>query len=131
MKKTALINHRLSEVIAMMGHKDTMTIADSGLPIPKSVERIDLALTRGIPTFLDTLKVTLSELNVEEAIVASEMKNVSPEVYSEVKKILGDVPIVEVPHEELKLMTKDSMAVVRTGEYTPYCNIILRSGVVF
>lgn len=131
MKKTELINHRLSEVIAMMGHKDTITISDSGLPIPKETERIDLALTRGIPTFIDTLRVILTELNIEEAIIAKEMKEKSPEVYNEMKKILGDVPIIEVTHEELKDMTKDSMAVVRTGEYTPYCNIILRSGVVF
>jgi len=55
-KKTILINSRLSEVIASMGHTDTIAIADSGLPIPKGVERIDLALTRDIPRFLDTLK---------------------------------------------------------------------------
>jgi len=42
-KKTILINSRLSEVIASMGHTDTIAIADSGLPIPKGVERIDLA----------------------------------------------------------------------------------------
>ncbi|TZE80287.1 D-ribose pyranase [Calorimonas adulescens] len=131
MKKTTLINHRLSEVIAMMGHKDTITIADSGLPIPKGVERIDLALTRGIPSFLDTLRAVLSELNIEEAIVASEMKEVSPNIYDEVKEIIGDVPVREVSHEELKAMTRESMAVVRTGEYTSYCNIILKSGVVF
>jgi len=114
-----------------MGHKDTIAIADSGLPIPKGVERIDLALTRDIPRFLDTLRVILTELCVEEAIVAAEMKENSPQAYQELIEILGDVPIKEVPHEELKAMTKECVAVVRTGEYTPYCNVILRSGVVF
>ena len=131
MKKTILINSRLSKVIASMGHTDTIAIADSGLPIPKGVERIDLALTRDIPRFLDTLRVILTELCVEEAIVAAEMKENSPEAYQKLIEILGDVPIKEVPHEELKAMTKECVAVVRTGEYTPYCNVILRSGVVF
>jgi len=130
-KKTILINSRLSEVIASMGHTDTIAIADSGLPIPKDVERIDLALTRDIPRFLDTLRVILSALCVEEAIIATEMKEKSPETYTELLKILGNIPIKEVSHEELKVMTKECVAVVRTGEYTPYCNIILRSGVVF
>jgi len=130
-KKTILINSKLSEVIASMGHKDTIAIADSGLPIPKGVERIDLALTRDIPRFLDTLRVILTELCVEEAIVAAEMKENSPEAYQKLIEILGDVPIKEVPHEELKAMTKECVAVVRSGEYTPYCNVILRSGVVF
>ncbi len=131
MKKTALINDRLSGVIARMGHKDTITIADSGLPIPKETERIDLALTRGIPGFIETLRVILTELDVEEAIIAGEMKEKSPDVYNEVREMLGDIPVKEVNHEQLKAMTRDSMAVVRTGEYTSYCNIILRSGVVF
>ena len=131
MKKTILINSKLSEVVASMGHKDTIAIADSGLPIPKGVERIDLALTRDIPRFLDTLRVILAELCVEEAIVAAEMKEKSPEAYRKLIEILGDIPIKEVPHEELKAMTKECVAVVRTGEYTPYCNVILRSGVVF
>jgi len=131
MKKTILINSKLSEVIASMGHKDTIAIADSGLPIPKGVERIDLALTRDIPRFLDTLRVILAELCVEEAIVAAEMKESSPEAYRKLIEILADIPIKEVPHEEFKAMTKECVAVVRTGEYTPYCNVILRSGVVF
>ncbi len=131
MKKTILINSRLSKVIASMGHTDTIAIADSGLPIPKGVERIDLALTRDIPRFLDTLRVILAELCVEEAIVAAEMKEKSPEAYQKLIEILADIPIKEVPHEELKAMTKECVAVVRTGEYTPYCNVILRSGVVF
>jgi len=130
-KKTILINSRLSKVIASMGHTDTIAIADSGLPIPKGVERIDLALTRDIPRFLDTLRVILAELCVEEAIVAAEMKEKSPEAYQKLIEILADIPIKEVPHEELKAMTKECVAVVRTGEYTPYCNVILRSGVVF
>ena len=87
MKKTILINSRLSEVIASMGHTDTIAIADSGLPIPKDVERIDLALTRDIPRFLDTLRVILSELCVEEATIATEMKEKSPETYAELLKI--------------------------------------------
>jgi D-ribose pyranase len=131
MKKTALINYRLSGVIAGMGHTDTIAVADSGLPIPRGTERIDLALTRGIPGFIDTLKVIFTELDVEEAVIASEMNEKSPGVYKEVVKLLGDIPIKEVKHEQLKDMTKDCKAVVRTGEYTSYCNIILRSGVVF
>jgi len=130
-EKTILINSRLSEVIASMGHTDTIAIADSGLPIPKGVERIDLALTRDIPRFLDTLRVILSELCVEEAIIATEMKEKSPETYAELLKILGNIPIKEVSHEELKVMTKECVKVIRTGEYTTYCSIILRSGVVF
>jgi D-ribose pyranase len=34
-------------------------------------------------------------------------------------------------HSDLKKMTKTCKAVIRTGETTPYANIILQSGCIF
>lgn len=131
MKKATLINSEISSVIAKMGHTDMLTICDSGLPIPKGVDRIDLALKHGIPTFLDTLDTVLEELQVEEIIIAQEIETVSNDMYKEIEKRFSNIKITKVAHEEFKVMTKDSMAIVRTGEFTPYANIILKSGVVF
>jgi len=131
MKKTGVLNQPISSVIAGLGHMDTLVIADAGLPIPPETQRIDLALTEGIPPFLDTLRVVLTEMQVERAVVAGEMLEVSPEVYEEVKKLLGDVPIETVTHLIFKEQTRSARAVIRTGEFTPYANIILVSGVVF
>ncbi|CAH2214223.1 D-ribose pyranase [Tepidibacter aestuarii] len=131
MKKGKLINSEISYTISKMGHTDMLTICDSGLPIPQNTQRIDLALKNGIPSFLDTLDIVLEELKVEEIIVASEMEEVSPKLYEEILKRFSDIKIVKVKHEEFKNITKDSMAVVRTGEFTPYANVILKSGVVF
>lgn len=39
--------------------------------------------------------------------------------------------IIWVKHEELKKITRESEAIVRTGECSPYANVILKSGVVF
>jgi D-ribose pyranase len=36
-----------------------------------------------------------------------------------------------VTHEELKVRTARARVVVRTGEDTPYANIVLRAGVAF
>ena len=131
MKKSVLINSEISSVISKMGHTDMLTICDSGLPIPKNVERIDLALKHGIPTFLDTLDTVLEELKVEEVIIACEMEAVSTKLYKEIENRFKDIKITKIDHEEFKAVTKDSMAIVRTGEFTPYANIILKSGVVF
>ncbi len=131
MKKSVLINSERSSVISKMGHTDMLTICDSGLPIPKNVERIDLALKHGIPTFLDTLDTVLEELKVEEVIIACEMEEVSTKLYKEIENRFKDIKITKIDHEEFKAVTKDSMAIVRTGEFTPYANIILKSGVVF
>jgi D-ribose pyranase len=127
-KKIGIINAQLSAVIAQLGHTDTLTVADAGLPIPATTQRIDLALTKGIPRFIDTLEVVLTEMYVEKAIIAQQMLDHSPHVYEEVKRLLKDVPIEIVPHVEFKKLTQFTRAVVRTGEFTPYANIILVAG---
>jgi len=65
---------QLNRIISEMGHRDMLIIADAGLPVPKEVERIDLALKCGIPSFMEILRAVLSELEVEETYVAKEIK---------------------------------------------------------
>jgi D-ribose pyranase len=130
-KKIGILNQPISFVIAGLGHTDTLVIADAGLPIHPETQRIDLALTEGIPSFLDTLRVVLTEMEVERAIVAEEMLDSSPQVYEAVKEMLGDVPIETVTHLVFKEKTRSARAAIRTGEFTPYANVILTAGVVF
>ena len=131
MKKTGLLNKDLSEVIASLGHRDMLVIADAGLPIPQGVRRIDLAVSPNVPRFLDVVQAVLGELQVEEAMVASEMAERSPATLDALVTVLGAVPVSEVLHEQLKSHAARAAAVVRTGEFTPYANVILVAGVVF
>lgn len=131
MRKTKLLNSQISSVISEMGHTDSLAIGDCGLPIPKDVKRIDLAIIKNLPTFIDTLKAVLLELEIEEVILATETEKISNDLYKEIKKEIGDVKVTFVSHEKLKENLKECKAVIRTGEQTPYANIILKSGVVF
>jgi D-ribose pyranase len=128
MKKIGILNKDISEVVASLGHMDTIVIADAGLPIPPETQCIDLALTKGIPTFLDTLRAVLVEMHVEKAIVAEEMLEVSPKVYEAIKEMLRDVLIETVTHLIFKEQTRSARAGIRTGEFTPYANVILVAG---
>ena len=131
MKKTTLLHSDLSYIIATLGHLDTLVIADAGLPIPNETERIDLALTKGIPSAAQTLRVVLDEMKVEKVILAEEVRERNPKFLAEVQELLPGVPIEFVTHSEFKTRTTDARAVVRTGEFSPYANVILVSGVVF
>lgn len=131
MKKTGIINQPISSVIAGQGHMDRLVISDAGLPIPAHVQKIDLALTAGIPSFLDTLKTILQEMQVESAIIAAEISEFNPNVESAILATLKDIPVIKVPHEQFKQETHSAKAIIRTGEFSPYANIILISGVVF
>ncbi len=131
MKKTMLLNSELSYVIATLGHMQTLVVADAGLPVPPETERIDLALTKGVPGAVETLMVILAEMQVEKVILAEEVKARNPQFLEAVQTLLPGVPMEFVPHTTFKTMTSDARAVVRTGEFAPYANVILVSGVVF
>lgn len=139
MKKSPLLNGPMSSVIASMGHTDGLCIGDAGLPIPEGPERIDLAVTEGLPAMLDVLRAAVAELQVERVVVASELVDLRPNYADEIRAILHDVEaaqgnkieVRQLPHEALKTATKACKAVVRSGECSPYANIILYAGVTF
>lgn len=131
MKKSGILHAELMRVIASLGHTDLLVIADSGLPIPQEVVRIDLALVAGVPSFTQTLQAILNEVKVESAIVAEEMRQRSPSLYQTTRSLLDAVPLQHLSHEQFKALLPRVRAVVRTGEQTPYANIMLQSGVTF
>ncbi len=135
MKRTRLLNSELSYEISRIGHTASITLCDAGLPIPKGVKRIDLAIESGYPSFIRTLDAMLSEMMVEEIVIASEIDAKNPGVLQEMLELFRvhqmEPIVTRVPHEEFKERTRSSEVIVRTGECTPYANVILKSGVVF
>ncbi|GEN32666.1 MULTISPECIES: D-ribose pyranase [Aneurinibacillus] len=131
MKKIGTLNSEITAVIARLGHTDTIVIGDCGLPIPDGVPRIDLALKPGLPSFIETLEIILEEMQVEAAVLASEIRTHNAAVERQVKEMLSGTALSYVSHEEFKRLTGQAKAVIRTGEATPYANIILSSGVIF
>jgi D-ribose pyranase len=132
MKKIGVLNSRISKVISELGHTDQIVICDAGLPIPKSTERIDLALKPGVPSFIETVEVVLQEMQVEKAYIAKEIVEKNPKVKDQLETLLRGITIEWISHEEFKKMTNErAKAVIRTGECTPYANVILEAGVIF
>lgn len=131
MKKKGIINVQLAGYIAGLGHKDTFMIGDGGMPIPAGVPIVDLALCGGVPTFIQTMDAILEETEVEYYTLAEEIVEKNPALLEYIQTKLAGVESEMIPHTELKEMSKTIKFAVRTGEFTPYPNIILRAGVAF
>ena len=132
MRKTSTtINPALSRVISETGHTDLLVVTDAGLPIPPGSERIDLAYRPGAPAFFDVLDTVLAEMVVEGATVSAEVAEQSPEVLQGLRERLPHIDIELVPHVEFKKLTHGARAFVRSGEFTPYANVILHAGVAY
>lgn len=134
MKKTPLLNIALSRLIASLGHGDRVVIGDAGLPVPPGVELIDLALTQGIPDFVSTLRVVLSEMQVESHVLAEEILLKQPPALQVIDELTASGALGQrrlLSHDAFKTLSGQARAIVRTGECQPYCNIVLVAGVTF
>lgn len=130
MKRRGILNVELAARCARLGHTDLVCVADCGLPVPADVPVVDLAVVAGLPRFGDVLAVLVDELVVEGHTVAEEITGTYAEhVLAEHRGRLGAGD--RTTHEELKQIVSRCAFVVRTGEATPYANVILRCGVAF
>lgn len=133
MKRAGILNSEISRVLSYLGHTDCIAIGDCGLPIPDETERIDLALAFGEPTFLRTLELVAQDMKIEKIVLAEEIKSQNPQVLQGIEELFAGqgVEVEFVSHIQLKDQTKSCKAVIRTGEITPYANIILQAGCIF
>jgi D-ribose pyranase len=130
-KKQGILNAELAEVIAGMGHTDLLVIADAGFPVPPGVPCIDLAVRCGLPPMLDVTEAVADELEIEALTVADELLSRGSELPDSLAELFPKAALAHISHEDLKQLSARAKAVVRTGECTPYHNVILRAGVVF
>ena len=131
MKKHGIVHPELARVLAELGHGDQICIADVGLPVPPGVPRIDLAYRLGAPGFLDVVAAIADEIVVEQLMIADEALARSPEVVAGLQQVFGEVRLVTTTHEQFKIATRRARVIIRTGETTPYANVLLTSGVPF
>jgi D-ribose pyranase len=128
-KKHGILNRHLSGALAELGHTDGVLVCDAGMPIPDGPRVVDLAFLAGVPSFTQVLEGLLGELAVEGATAAEEVRDANPAAAS---LMAGHFPdLAYVPHERLKQLTSGARLVVRTGEASPYANVLLRCGVFF
>ncbi len=131
MKKNGVLNDRISQLIAEMGHKEELMICDAGMPIPRECNRIDVSLTAGVPTFIQTLQTVLQELCIERVILAEEIREHNGSLNEELQRIFDSTPIEYKSHQEMKDSMLGTKGVIRSGEFSPFANVRLVSGVVF
>ena len=116
MKKRGIINAQLAGLLAGLGHKDLFMVADGGMPVPKGVEIVDLALCGGVPTFRQVMDAVLDEVQVEGYTLAEEIVENNPELLSYIKEKLDGAESEMISHEQLKEESVGLKFVIRTGE---------------
>ncbi len=129
LRSVSILNPQLLATLAGAGHTDLIVVADSGLPIPRGVELIDLSLLPGVPSFLQVVDAVRESLVFESVVLASETRDQA--LFGDLSQRLGGHQLHFVTHEEFKQRSARALAIVRTGEQTPYANIGFIASVPF
>lgn len=128
MKRGGILHPAINLLLSITGHSDYFTICDKGFPVPDGPARIDLALIDDIPSVIDVLRAVHAEYQIDRVVIAREMTEVSPARVSELRALLGDIPLEIISHLELKRLSASGKATIRTGDTVPYANLIVVSG---
>jgi len=129
MKEIGILNRSIAKVISEQGHMDLLMVVDAGFPIPKEVEFIDVSLSENKPMVLEVLAELKNYFSVEKIIMANQTKATSPTIFDAISKSFGEnMPVETMEHTDFKLLSKNVKAIIRTGDFTAYANVMLVSG---
>ena len=129
MKEHGILNRNLSRIIAEQGHQDLLLVTDAGFAIPKGMEVLDLSIEENNPMVLEVLNVIRKYHSVEKLIVAHQTIDTNPRFFNDLKNVWDEsVEVDVIDHSELRQLAQSVKAVVRTGDFTAYGNVILVSG---
>ena len=113
MKKRGIINAQLAGLLAGLGHKDLFMVADGGMPVPKGVEIVDLALCGGVPTFRQVMDAVLDEVQVEGYTLAEEIVennyNLSVSTYVEAEDTREKIDIGKLNAEIEEIVAREQV----------------------
>ncbi len=128
MKEVGLLNSDIADVISRLGHMDEVLVCDAGFPIPLGVHTVDVSLAVNQPTVAEVIAVLLPDFSVERIVLADETRLHSPSMFARLTGMLGgDVVVETMPHTAFKQHSKTVKAIIRTGDFTAYSNILLVS----
>lgn len=127
MKKQGVINQALSAALAGLGHGDYFLLCDSGFPVPKNVDKVDLALSFGVPSMRQCIKAIVSEIVIQKITIAKEMYSLNEEGYEFLKTTFVAQEFKEIPQSELLKLAANAKFVLRSGELGCYSNILIEA----
>jgi len=130
MKRNGILNDRLSGAIATLGHTDLLLVVDAGFPIPRTADRVDLAITENLPDLRTVLTLISAEVVVEGVVRAEDVSSNNPRLDEWLLDRFSGAEFSVRPHADmLGEVARSAKVIVRTGAFEPWGNVGLYCGV--
>lgn len=131
MIQSGILNPHVLELVARVRHTNTLVISDWAFPYWPEIETVDISLTHNIPRILDVLDLLKTNYKIGKIWQAEEfLATNSAESIKAFDDSFAEIPEVSVNrlgHNDFKKMVPSAIGLIRTGDATPYGNIILES----
>ena len=128
MLKTGILNPEINSLLSRVRHTNTLVIADRGFPYWPMIETVDIALVDDVPTVLQVLMAIRPNFQIGKAWMAREfLKSNSDKIRRSFARALLGVIVRHEPHDVFKHRVPRAIGLIRTGDTTPYANLILES----
>jgi D-ribose pyranase len=128
MLRGGILHPGILGLLARFRHTNTIVIADRGFPYWPQVETFDLALVDDLPKVTDVLRAVVPLVVVGKVWMAQEFLAANQkEVANEFRRLTGGTEIEFEPHAEFKRRVPGAIGLIRTGDTTPYGNVVLES----
>src|SRR5277367_4295797 len=129
MINSGILNPQILALLARIRHTNALVIADRGFPFWPMIETVDISLVDDVPTVLQLIAAVRANHNFTQAYMAREFqKNNFKTVQEKFAKALRRVQTKFEPHVQFKKRVPHAVGLVRTGDTTPFANVILVSG---
>lgn len=129
MLRSGILNPAILSLLARVRHTNTLVIADRGFPYWPQIETVDLSLVDDLPTVAQVLEAILPAVSIGRVFAAEEFRvHNSPARLEALQARLGTTPLHFEPHIEFKRRVPSAIGLIRTGDTTPYANLMLESG---
>jgi D-ribose pyranase len=128
MLKTGILNPQINSLLSRVRHTNTLVIADRGFPFWPMIETVDISLMDDVPTVLAVLRALRPNFQIGKAWMAQEfLKHNSARMRTAFTGALRGIELIHEPHVKFKKRIPHAIGLIRTGDTTPYANIILES----
>lgn len=128
MLRSGILNPALLSLIARVRHTNTVVIADRGFPFWPGVETVDLSLTDDVPTVAQVVAALRPVFVIGRVYAAEELRTANPgEALARHLATLQGLPLVFEPHVALKQRVPGAIGLIRTGDTTPFANLVIES----
>ncbi|MCA1595788.1 MAG: RbsD/FucU family protein [Chloroflexi bacterium] len=128
MIKKGILNPHVASLLCRFRHTNAIVIADRGFPSSPLIETVDISLVDDVPTVLQVLEAITAACVVGEAHMASEfLEHNAKKTRDAFTRALDGVTLSHESHVDLKQRVPTAIGIIRTGDTTPYANIVLVS----